>query len=355
VKIAQVSPLFESVPPKLYGGTERVVSYLTEELVAAGHDVTLFASGDSLTSGTLVPVTPRSLRLDPNCVDQIAHHICLSELVYRRAHEFDFIHFHIDYFHFPNSTRNPVPHATTLHGRLDLPDLVPLYQVFPDEPVISISDAQREPLPRLRWLGTVHHGLPAGLLTLNPNPGGYLAFLGRVSPEKGPDRAITIARRTGVPLLMAAKVDQVDRDYFEQVVKPMLDPGVVQFIGEVNESEKQELLGNAAALLFPIDWPEPFGLVLIESMACGTPVIAFRRGSVPEIIDDGRSGRVVDDLEGAIAAVPSVLSLNRTECRAAFNERFTARRMARDYVELYRRSIDHEDFSEPTQESVMTG
>jgi glycosyltransferase involved in cell wall biosynthesis len=355
VKIAQVSPLFESVPPKLYGGTERVVSYLTEELVAAGHDVTLFASGDSLTSATLVPVTPRSLRLDPDCVDQIAHHFCLSELVYRRAHEFDFIHFHIDYFHFPHSARNPVPHATTLHGRLDLPDLVPLYQVFPDEPVISISDAQREPLPRLRWLGTVHHGLPSGLLTLNPNPGGYLAFLGRVSPEKRPDRAITIARRTGVPLLMAAKVDQTDRDYFEQVVKPMLDPGIVQFIGEVNESEKQELLGNAAALLFPIDWPEPFGLVLIESMACGTPVIAFRRGSVPEIIADGRSGRVVDDLEGAVAAVPDVLSLNRTECRAAFNERFTARRMARDYVELYRRSIGDEDFSQPSHESVMTG
>jgi glycosyltransferase involved in cell wall biosynthesis len=339
VRIAQVSPLFESVPPKLYGGTERVVSFLTEELVAAGHDVTLFASGDSVTSARLIPVTERSLRLDETCRDQIAHHIRLVDEVYRHRQEFDFIHFHIDYFHFPVSTRVDVPRATTLHGQLDLPELVPLYRNFPDEPVISISDAQRTALPWINWIATVYHGLPAGLLRLRERPGSYLAFLGRFSPEKGPDRAIEIARRSGLPLLMAAKVDKVDQAYYDSAIKPLLDPSLVQYVGEVNEHEKEQLLGDAIALLFPIDWPEPFGLVLIEAMACGTPVIAFRRGSVPEIIEDGVSGCIVDDLEGAVAAVPRAAALDRRRCREAFDARFTSGHMAANYLEVYRRAI----------------
>ncbi|HET9514687.1 MAG TPA: glycosyltransferase family 4 protein [Gemmatimonadales bacterium] len=339
MRIAQVSPLFESVPPKLYGGTERVVSYLTEELVAAGHDVTLFASGDSVTSARLIPVTEQSLRLDETCRDQIAHHIRLVDEVYRHRQEFDFIHFHIDYFHFPVSARVGVPRATTLHGQLDLPELVPLYRNFPDEPVISISDAQRTALPWIHWIATVYHGLPADLLRLHERPGSYLAFLGRFSPEKGPDRAVEIARRSGIPLLMAAKVDKVDQDYYDSAIKPLLDPAFVQYVGEVNEHEKEQLLGDAIALLFPIDWPEPFGLVLIEAMACGTPVIAFRRGSVPEIIEDGVSGCIVDDLEGAVAAVPRAAALDRRRCRDAFEARFTSAHMAASYLEVYRRAI----------------
>ena len=340
MRIAQVSPLYESVPPKLYGGTERVVSFLTEELVAEGHQVTLFASGDSETSATLVPITERSLRLDPGCIDQLAHHFCMIEQIFRRAHEFDFIHFHIDYLHFPLSTRSGLPHLTTLHGQLTMPDLVPLYRTYPDEPVVSISDAQREPLPWINWVGTVYHGLPLELLTFSRGPGSYLAFLGRIAPEKRPDRAIDIARRTGIPLLMAAKVDRADELYFEREIRPLLDHGLVQFIGEVNESEKSELLGNAAALLFPIDWPEPFGLVLIESMACGTPVVAFRRGSVPEIIDEGVSGCIVDNVDEAVDAVFRAVALDRAACRRAFEERFTAARMARDYLRLYQRGIE---------------
>ena len=340
MRIAQVSPLYESVPPKLYGGTERVVSYLTEELVAAGHQVTLFASGDSETSATLVPVTERSLRLDPGCIDQFAHHFILIEQVFRRAREFDFIHFHIDYFHFPLSARAGIPHLTTLHGQLTLPDLVPLYRTYPDEPVVSISDAQRDPLPWLNWVGTVYHGLPMNLLEFSPGPGSYLAFLGRIAPEKRPDRAIEIAGRVGIPLLMAAKVDRVDQQYFDSEIRPLLDHGLVQFVGEVNEAEKAELLGNAAALLFPIDWPEPFGLVLIESMACGTPVVAFRGGSVAEIIDEGISGCIVDTVDEAVEAVFRAVALDREACRRAFEQRFTAARMARDYLELYRRGIE---------------
>ena len=340
VRIAQVSPLYESVPPKLYGGTERVVSYLTEELVAEGHEVTLFASGDSETAATLVPITERSLRLDPDCIDQFAHHFVLVEQVFRRAREFDFIHFHIDYLHFPMSNRSRVPHLTTLHGQLTMPDLVPLYRTYPDEPVVSISDAQREPLPWLNWVGTVHHGLPLNLLEFSPGPGSYLAFLGRIAPEKRPDRAIEIAQRVGIPLLIAAKVDRADQQYFDNEIRPLLDHGLVQFVGEVNDEEKSELLGNAAALLFPIDWPEPFGLVLIESMACGTPVVAFRRGSVPEIIDDGISGCIVEDVDEAVDAVFRAVALDRARCRRAFEERFTAARMARDYLELYQKGID---------------
>jgi glycosyltransferase involved in cell wall biosynthesis len=338
VRIAQVSPLYESVPPKLYGGTERVVSYLTEELVAEGHEVTLFASGDSETRATLVPITSRSLRLDDTCIDQFSHHIRLVEEVYRRAAAFDFIHFHIDYFHFPVSVRQPVPHVTTLHGQLELPDLVPLYRTFPDEPVISISDAQRRPLPWINWVGTVYHGLPSDLLKFKPGPGSYLAFLGRIAPEKGPDRAIEIARRAGIPLLMAAKVDKVDEAYYDSTIKPLLDPAFVQYVGEVNENEKQAMLGEAIALLFPIDWPEPFGLVLIESMACGTPVVAYRRGSVPEIIEDGVSGCIVESLDAAVAAIPRAASMDRAACRAAFDQRFTSVQMAQAYLDIYRRN-----------------
>jgi len=339
VRIAQISPLFESVPPKLYGGTERVVSYLTEELVATGHDVTLFASADSVTSARLVPICDRALRLDPSCVDQFAHHIREIEEVYRVANDFDCLHFHIDYLHYPVSSRMGIPRLTTLHGRLDLADLTPLYRRFPAEPLVSISNAQRKPLSFANWQATVHHGLPPGLLNLHPGPGKYLAFLGRISPEKRPDRAIELARRTGFPLKMAAKVDRADKEYFEAKIKPLLDPSVVEFIGEINEGEKDEFLGNAAALLFPIDWPEPFGLVMIEAMACGTPVIAWRGGSVPEILEQGVSGFIVETSKQAEAAVRRIDKLDRRRCRAVFDERFTVARMARDYVDTFRKVI----------------
>jgi glycosyltransferase involved in cell wall biosynthesis len=337
VRIAQISPLFESVPPKLYGGTERVVSYLTEELVAQGHDVTLFASADSVTTARLVPVCERSLRLDRRCVDQMAHHIRQIEEVYRRADEFDVLHFHIDYLHYPLSARMGAARLTTLHGRLDIPDLEPLYRRFPDEPVVSISDDQRSPLSWVNWQATIHHGLPLVLLNPHPAPGQYLAFLGRISPEKRPDRAIELARRTGFPLKMAAKVDKADREYFEAEIRPLLkDNPLVEFIGEINEQQKDEFLGNAAGLLFPIDWPEPFGLVMIEAMACGTPVIAWRGGSVPEIIEPGANGFIVEDMEQAVAAIEQLGSIDRRRCRAIFEERFSVSRMARDYVDAYR-------------------
>jgi glycosyltransferase involved in cell wall biosynthesis len=338
VRIAQVSPLFESVPPKLYGGTERVVSYLTEELVAQGHEVTLFASADSVTSANLVPVCDRSLRLDQHCVDQMAHHVRQIEEVYRRASDFDVIHFHIDYLHYPVSSRMGAARVTTLHGRLDLPDLQPLYQVFPQEPVVSISDDQRQPLPWLNWQSTILHGLPTRLLRPTPAAGKYLAFLGRISPEKRPDRAIELARRTGFPLKMAAKVDKADKEYFETKIQPLLKNNpVVEFIGEIGERDKARFLGDAAGLVFPIDWPEPFGLVMIEAMACGTPVLAWRRGSVPEVIEDGVTGFIVDDMDEAEATIDKLIGLDRRRCRATFETRFSASRMAHDYVETYRR------------------
>jgi glycosyltransferase involved in cell wall biosynthesis len=337
VRIAQVSPLFESVPPKLYGGTERVVSYLTEELVAQGHEVTLFASADSVTTAKLVPVCDHSLRLDQRCVDQMAHHIRQIEEVYRRAAEFDVLHFHIDYLHYPLSSRMGAARLTTLHGRLDIPDLEPLYRRFPDEPLVSISDDQRRPLSWANWRATVHHGLPLQLLRPHPQPGQYLAFLGRVSPEKRPDRAIELAQRTGFPLKMAAKVDKADKEYFDTKIQPLLkDNPVVEFIGEINEREKDEFLGNAAGLLFPIDWPEPFGLVMIEAMACGTPVVAWAGGSVPEIIEPGVNGFIVQNMDQAEAAVAKLATLDRRSCRATFEERFSVTRMARDYVYAYR-------------------
>jgi glycosyltransferase involved in cell wall biosynthesis len=340
VRIAQVSPLFESVPPKLYGGTERVVSYLTEELVAQGHEVSLFASADSITTANLIPVCDRSLRLDRECVDQLAHHVRQIEEVYRRANDFDIIHFHIDYLHFPVSSRLGAARLTTLHGRLDIPDLQPLYRGFPLEPVVSISDDQRKPLAWLNWQSTIHHGLPKGLLKFHPRRGQYLAFLGRISPEKRPDRAIELAQRSGIPLKIAAKVDKADEVYFAEKIKPLLQNNhLVEFVGEINEEQKDEFLGNAAGLLFPIDWPEPFGLVMIEAMACGTPVLAWRCGSVPEIIEDNVNGFIVDDMEEAAATVEPLLALDRRRCRDTFEERFSAPRMAQDYLDTYRKSI----------------
>jgi glycosyltransferase involved in cell wall biosynthesis len=339
MRIAQVAPLYESVPPKYYGGTERVVSYLTEELVRQGHEVTLFASGDSETSARLVAATPRSLRLDKACVDQLAHHVVLLEQVCRRGHEFDVVHYHIDYLHFPLSRARPHPHVTTLHGRLDIPDLAPLYDEFTEMPVVSISNNQRQPLREANWQATVYHGLPAGLLRFRPERGKYLAFIGRFSPEKRADRAIEIAKRAHMPLKLAAKVDAVDKQYFEQEIEPLLDDPLIEFVGEIGESEKAEFLGNAYALLFPIDWPEPFGLVMIEAMACGTPVIAFRQGSVEEVMEEGRSGFVVTTVAEAVQAVHKVADLDRAECRGVFDRRFTAAQMASDYLRVYDRVI----------------
>ena len=340
MRIAQVAPLYESVPPKLYGGTERVVSYLTEELVRQGHDVTLFAAGDSVTAARLVAPSPRSLRLDTSCIDQLAHHVLMLEQVARAADDFDVIHFHIDYLHFPQSRRRRWPHLTTLHGRLDLPDLVPLYREFPEMPVVSISDSQRGPLPWVHWRGTVYHGLPEDLYTFRPEPGRYLAFLGRISPEKRVDRAIAIARRVGMELKIAAKVDAVDRAYFEAEIEPLLKQPGVEYVGEIDERQKDEFLGHAHALVFPIDWPEPFGLVMIEAMACGTPVVAYRCGSVPEVMEHGVTGFIVEDLEEAVQAVEQVAGLSRRDCRRVFEQRFSAPRMARDYLAIYESLID---------------
>ncbi|HXG12975.1 MAG TPA: glycosyltransferase family 4 protein [Gemmataceae bacterium] len=338
MRIAQVAPLYESVPPQGYGGTERVVSYLTEELVRQGHEVTLFASGDSVTRARLVAPCPRSLRLDSGCIDSLAHHVLLLETVFREARNFDLIHFHIDYLHFPLSRRCGCSHVTTLHGRLDIPDLRPLYREYREMPVISISEAQRRPLPWLNWQGTVHHGLPLDLHTCRETPGKYLAFLGRISPEKRVDRAIAIARRVGMELKIAAKIDRADRDYFDGI-KHLFDDPLVEYIGEVGGRAKDEFLGNAYALLFPIDWPEPFGLVMIEAMACGTPVIAWRCGSVPEVIDDGVTGFIVDSLEEAVRAVDRVTALSRRRCREVFERRFSVARMTRDYLLVYERLL----------------
>jgi glycosyltransferase involved in cell wall biosynthesis len=339
MKIAQVAPLYESVPPRLYGGTERVVSWLTEQLISLGHEVTLFASGDSVTNARLVPMCKQALRLDPACIDAIVHHILMIERVFRQADEFDLIHFHVDYLHFSLSHRTQLPILTTLHGRLDLPDLLPLYKAFRELPVISISDAQREPLPWLNWQGTVPHGLPRKSLRFHRGPGSYLAFLGRISPEKGVEQAIEIAISSGSRLKIAAKVDRADRDYFAGIIKPLLDHPLVEFVGEIGEADKNEFLGNATALLFPISWPEPFGIVMIESMACGTPVIAYPFGSVPEIIDPGIGGFVVDDIKAAVDAVNRIEDINRKQCREHFERHFTDERMARDYVNIYRRLV----------------
>ncbi len=340
MRIAQIAPLYEAVPPKLYGGTERVVSFLTEELVALGHDVTLFASGDSVTGAELHAVAPRALRLDPSIRDPLASHMLQLEAVRRRADEFDVMHFHMDYLPFSLFTRQHTPFLTTLHGRLDLAELTPVFKAFPQVPVVSISDNQRESLPDACYVGTVYHGLPTGLLAPQAHvKPGYLAFLGRIAPEKGPDSAIRIARACGIPLKMAAKVDRADQPYFDSVIRPMLGGGGVEMVGEITDAEKPAFLSGAIALLMPIVWPEPFGLVMIEAMACGTPVIAFNRGSVPEIIDDGVTGLIVEDEAGAIAAVASLNYLPREQVRARFMARFTARRMAQNYLAIYRNLV----------------
>lgn len=345
MRIAQVSPLYESVPPKLYGGTERVVSWLTEELVSQGHDVTLFASGDSCTSANLIPMCPEALRLSPTCVDQLAHHALMMERVFSYADNFDLIHFHTDYLQFPLCRRHAVPHVTTLHGRLDIPDLVPLFETFSDVPVVSISDAQRTPLPWLNWQATVHHGLDLREYRLGEGRGNYLAFLGRTSPEKGLDKAIEIAKRVGMPLKVAAKIDRADIKYFESVIKPLLKHPLVEFIGEIGYPEKEKFLGDAAALLFPICWPEPFGLVMTEAMACGTPVIAYAHGSVPEILDHGVTGYIVGDVKTAANTIESLSSFDRRLCREVFEQRFSATRMADDYVTVYERLVRGESTS----------
>ena len=346
MRIAQVAPLHESVPPQLYGGTERVVSYLTEALVELGHDVTLFATGDSRTSAHLCAVCETGLRLAEGLVDRMAPHILLLERVCERASEFDVIHFHIDYLHFNLSRRLGLRGVTTLHGRLDIPELVPLYREFRDIPLVSISYAQRKPLPWVDWRATVYHGLPSDLYGPGDGHGDYLAFVGRISPEKRLDVAIEISKRARVPLRVAAKVDDVDRAYFQATIEPLLGDSNVEFLGELGDTGKQELLGNALALVFPIDWPEPFGLVMIEAMACGTPVIAFPCGSVREVVDDGVTGFVVNDVEQASRAVAKVRNLDRARCRQQFDRRFTAQRMAEDYLEVYRQlPVAHGDIS----------
>jgi glycosyltransferase involved in cell wall biosynthesis len=338
MRIAQVAPLYESVPPKLYGGTERVVSYLTDELVRQRHDVTLFASADSVTIADLRPICQKALRLQGRKIlDPLAHHVRMLEIVAREASEFDVLHFHIDYLHFPVTRRQNLASVTTLHGRLDIPDIHDLFREFPEMNLVSISDAQRQPMKWANWVGTVHHGLPEHLYAPRYGPGEYLAFLGRISPEKRVDRAIEVAKRVGLPIKIAAKVDVTDRDYFESKIRALLDHPLVEYLGEIGEHEKAEFLGNAYALMFLIDWQEPFGLVMTEAMACGTPVIAYRRGSVPEIVDDGITGYIVDSMEAAAMAVRRIETLDRRIVRRIFEQRFGAQRMCQSYVDIYRR------------------
>lgn len=337
MRIAQIAPLWESVPPKLYGGTERIVSYLTEEFVRLGHDVTLFASGDSRTSARLRAACPQALRLHSGPVNRDAPFILMQEQALgAEAERFDIIHSHLDFLSFPMSRRCSTPVLTTLHGRLDLPELIPLYEEYADMPVVSISDAQRRPLPDANWQGTVYHGLP-DLYSFHPNPGSYLAYLGRICPEKRPDHAIEIAKRVGMQLRIAAKVDPVDREYFETQIAPLLEHPLVEYVGEITDAEKCDFLGDAAAVLCTYDWPEPFGIVLIEALACGTPVFAYRRGSIPEIIEDGVTGCVCDDLNDMVAAIDRLPLLQRRRCRDSFEARFTVQRMAEDYLALYER------------------
>ncbi len=346
LRIAQVAPLAESVPPQLYGGTERIVSYLTEELVRQGHRVTLYASGDSVTDAELVAITPRALRLDPDVIDPLAHSVRLVERVMTDADQYDVIHFHTDHVQLAAMRRLRTPSVATMHGRMDLPDLAALYTEFGDVALVSISDAQRTPLPDLNWQATIYHGLPMEDIKPSFADGHYLAFLGRTSPEKGLDDAIAIARRTGQPLKIAAKIDAVDEEYFENRIRPLMT-GEIEFVGEIQEEQKDAFLGGAAGLLFPIDWPEPFGLVMIEAAARGTPVLAYPRGSVREVIEEGVTGLVVEDVDQAVAALPQLLRLPRAAVRRAVEQRFSQARMASDYVALYRRLIASADRDAP--------
>jgi glycosyltransferase involved in cell wall biosynthesis len=339
MRIAQIAPLIESVPPRLYGGTERIVSYLTEELVRQGHHVTLFASADSVTNAELVPCAPSALRLEPRSATALPHYMLMLERLRRKALSFDLVHFHIDYLHYPLMREIATPHLTTLHGRQDLWDLEPLFDEYTDMPVVSISNSQRAPVREANWIGTVYHGLPRGLLPFARRGGDYLVFLGRICAEKGVERAIEIATRAGRELKVAAKVDDADREYFEARIRHLLERPNIHFVGEVNDAEKAELLGGALALLFPIDWPEPFGLTMIEAMACGTPVLAWRRGSVPEIVKDGVNGRIVDSIPEAVAVIDELAALDRSKVRASFECRFSVERMTADYVALYNRLV----------------
>src|SRR6516225_7271011 len=339
MRIAQVAPLTEAVPPRLYGGTERVVHWLTEGLVSLGHDVTLFASGDSHTSGKLEAVWPKALRLDGAVRDPNALHMVMLERVRQKCddEEFDFLHFHLDYYPFSLFHRQPTPFVTTLHGRLDLPEHQPGFHTFSKVPIISICNAQRRPVPHANWVRTIHHGLPENLLTPKPARPDYLAVLGRIAPEKGVDRAIRIALRSGVPLKIAAKIDRADQEYYDELIRPLISASpLVEYIGEISDHEKSDFLSRAMGLLVPIDWPEPFGLVMIEAMACGTPVIAYNRGSVPEIVEEGVTGLIVEDETSAVASVDRLSALSRTVIRQQFEARFTARRMALDYLAAYR-------------------
>lgn len=340
MRIAQVAPLWESVPPKLYGGTERIVSYLTEALVQLGHDVTLFASGDSITAARLEPICSHALRLNTGIFNRDAPMTMLVEQALGRPGNFDVIHSHLDFVGFPVARRNPVPTVTTFHGRLDLPELTPVFREYAEMPIVSISDAQRKPVSWANWQATVYHGLPRDLYEFHPEHTGYLAYLGRIAPEKRPDHAIEIAKRVGIPLRIAAKVDPMDREYYHSEIEPLLSHPLVDYIGEITDIEKNDFLGNAIALVCPYDWPEPFGLVLIEALACGTPVLAYRRGSIPEIIEDGATGFVCDDLNEMTAAVHRIQEIDRRDCRLSFDQKFSVERMAKDYLKVYQRLIE---------------
>jgi len=335
MRIAQISPLYESVPPKLYGGTERVVHYITEELVRQGHEVTLFASGDSSCSCRLVSPIKKSTRLNSSNRDELVNHFTMMEMVEKEAANFDIIHYHLDYLTFPIIRRSPSVHVSTLHGRLDLPELQPLYTEYSDIPIISISNSQRKPVYFANWKGTVYHGLPLDLYKFNPQGGQYLTFLGRISPEKRLDRAIAIAKKASIPLKIAAKVDKADKEYFEARIRHLLDHPLIEFIGEIGDHEKEEFLGKSLGLLYPIDWPEPFGLAMIEAMACGTPVIAYNNGSVPEIINEGTTGYIVNSIDEAARAVRKLPETDRKRTRAVFEKRFSAERMIKDYIGIY--------------------
>lgn len=345
MKIAQVAPLYESIPPKLYGGTERVVHYITEELVKMGHEVTLFASGDSKTSATLIPACVKSLRLDPKCIDPFVYHIIQLQMVQERISEFDIIHYHTDYFHFPLSRINHSTHLTTLHGRLDMPDLQALYRVFSTTPLISISNNQRKPLSHGNWIATIYHGMPLDSLKFYPEKGTYLAFLGRISPEKGIEGAIEMAKASGIKLKIAAKVDKVDLHYFNTEIMPLMNHELIEFIGEISELDKSQFLGNAMALLFPINWEEPFGLVMIEAMACGTPVIAFKRGSIPEVIDEAITGFIVNSLTEGLEAIKRINKIDRKTVRTVFEQKYNAQRMTKDYLKIYEQLITETEAS----------
>lgn len=337
IRIAQVAPLAETVPPEAYGGTERIVSYLTEELVLLGEDVTLFASGGSITKAKLVPISERSLRSDPDVKDPLTRTVVQIEEVLKRMDDFDLVHFHDGYLHFPLARRLEVPTVNTMHGRMDLPDLESIFREFPEMSLVSISYQQRTPIPSANWVATVQHGIPEKLYSFRPSADDYLAFVGRICPEKRPDRAIELAKRLEMPLKIAAKVDKVDEQYFESEIKPLLDSDLIEFVGEVNEPDKDKLLGGARALLFPIDWPEPFGLVMIESLACGTPVVAFECGSVPEVLEHGKTGFIVRTMKEAEEAIERIETIRRSVCRQEFEQRYTSARMARNYLDVYKR------------------